>query len=242
MQILLFNLAAFFGACAQGLTGFGSGTITATTMVLLFPLREVVPIVALVVMVPNIMLGWLARHELDWHRGPIAALGLSAGIIVGAQLLAVLPVELLRQTLGGVILIYVVLNLVRTPIPLATPKHSRMDDAGLGLTALGSGIIVGAVGVSPIPLLIYVGLRYPKQTARAVLTQAFFVGSLVQNLIYLQMGLLTPELALIALATIPGIALGLLVGHRWHYRINQKTFGRALALILLIPAVHLLWG
>jgi len=242
MQILLFNLAAFFGACAQGLTGFGSGTITATTMVLLFPLREVVPVVALVVMVPNAMLAWLTRHELDWHRGSIAALGLAVGIAVGAQLLAVLPVDLLRRALGGAILVYVVLNLVRTPVPVITPRHSRTDDTGLGLTALGAGVIVGAVGVSPIPLLIYVGLRYPKQTARAVLTQAFFVGSLVQNAIYLHLGLLTPELALIAMATIPGITLGLLIGHRWHYRINQKTFGRALALILLVPAVHLVWG
>lgn len=242
MQILLFNLAAFAGACAQGLTGFGSGTLTATLMVMVFPFREVVPVVALVVMVPNLMLAWLARRELDWRRGPIAAVGLAAGVVIGAQLLAVLPVDLLRRGLGAVILIYVILTLVRTPLPERAPEPSLAENAALGSCALAAGVIVGAVGVSPIPLLIYVSLRYPKQTARAVLTQAFIAGSLMQNAVYIHLGLLTPELAWIALATVPGIALGLLVGHRWHYRVNQKTFARVLALVLLLPAARLVLG
>ena len=96
MQILLFNLAAFAGACAQGMTGFGSGTLTVSLLVMLFPFRDVIATVAMVVLVPNLMLTWLTRHEMDWRRGPVAALGLSLGIVVGGQLLAILPAELLR--------------------------------------------------------------------------------------------------------------------------------------------------
>lgn len=242
MQILLFNLAALLGAGAQGLTGFGSGTIAVTALALLFPFREVVPAVALVVIVPNLMLAWLARHDLDWRRGPIAALGLVLGIAAGAYLLAILPVDWLRRGLGGVILIYVAVTLLRTPAPESMPRFTPGDAGALGLASLGSGVIVGAVGVSPIPMLVYITTRYPKHRARAVLTQAFVVGSLVQNLIYLKLGLLTADLALLALATVPGIFIGLLVGNRWHYRVNQRTFSRALALILILPATELLFG
>lgn len=242
MQILLFNLAAFFGACAQGLTGFGSGTLTATLLVMLFPFREVIPVVAMVVLVPNLMLAWMTRREMDWRRGPVAALALSAGIVIGGQLLAILPAELLRRGLGSVILVYVALMLWRTPTQHTAPAPSHVDDAGLACCGLASGVIVGAVGVSPIPLLIYVSLRYPKQLARSVLTLAFFFGTLTQNAVYFQLGLLSGELALMALLTVPGIALGLLAGHRLHYRVNQKTFARALALILLLPALRLVLG
>jgi len=242
LQILLFNLAALAGACAQGLTGFGSGTLTATLLVMLFPFREVIPVVAMVVLVPNLMLAWLTRHEMDWRRGPIAAVGLSLGIAIGAQLLAVLPPELLRRGLGTVILVYVALMLWRTPTPEEAPALSRRDDAGLAGCGLVAGIIVGAVGVSPIPLLIYVSLRYPKKIARAVLTMAFLFGTLMQNIVYFQLGLLNAELALMALLTVPGIVAGILVGHRLHYKVNQKTFARALALILLLPALRLVIG
>lgn len=242
MQILLFNLAALAGACAQGLTGFGSGTLTATLLVMLFPFRDVIPVVAMVVLVPNIMLAWLTRHEMDWRRGPIAAIGLSIGIAIGGQLLAVLPAELLRRGLGVAILVYVALMLWRTPTPETAPPLSRADDAGLAGFGLLSGVIVGAVGVSPIPLLIYVSLRYPKKTARSVLTLAFLFGTLTQNVVYFHLGLLNGELALMALLTVPGIVAGILVGHRLHYRVNQKTFARALALILLLPAVRLVLG
>ncbi|WP_353248642.1 sulfite exporter TauE/SafE family protein [Salinisphaera sp. T31B1] len=239
MQLLLFNLAALAGSTAQGLTGFGSGTLTVSLLVMLFPFREVIPVVAMVVLVPNMILTWLTRHEMEWRRGPIAAVGLSAGVLVGAQLLAVLPAEVLRQGLGAAILVYVVLMLARTPTPDAPPPQSASDSLGLGLCGLASGVIVGAIGVSPIPLLIYVSLRYPKQVARAVLTQAFLLGTFTQVAIYAHLGLLSPSLAWTALLTVPGIVAGVLIGHRLHYRINQKTFARALALILLLPALRL---
>lgn len=240
MQILLFNLAALAGSCAQGLTGFGSGTLTATLLVMLFPFREVIPVVALVVLVPNLMLAWLTRREMEWRRGPVAAVSLAIGVIAGAQLLAVLPADLLRRGLGLVILVYVGLVLFRTPAPEQAPP-ARLGERGmLGLCGIGSGVIVGSVGVSPIPLLIYVSLRYPKKLARTVLTQAFVLGTLVQNAVYVHLGLLNTQLALMALLTVPGIVLGTLVGHRLHYRVNQKTFARALALILVLPAIRLL--
>lgn len=242
MQVLLFNLAALFGAGAQGLTGFGSGTLTATLLVMLFPFREVIPVVAMVVLVPNAMMAWLTRHEMDWKRGPVAAAGLSLGIVLGAQLLAVLPAELLRRGLGTAILFYVALMLWRTPTPRTAPPNSISDAAALAGSGLASGVIVGAVGVSPIPLLMYVSLRYPKKTARAVLTLAFLFGTAAQNIVYFKLGLLTGELALMALLTIPGIVLGILAGHRLHYQIDQKTFARVLALVLLVPALRLAIG
>jgi len=242
MQTLVFNLVALAGACAQGLTGFGSGTVTATALVMWFPFREVVPVVAMLVMVPNCLLAYFARHELDWRRGPVAALSLTAGVVAGAHLLAALPVALLRRGLGAVILAYVLFMLYRVPMPTRVPAFTWREGTALGLSAILAGIIVGAIGVAPIPLLVYISVRYPKSAARAVMTQAFLLSAAAQNLMYLRLGLLTPHLALLALTAVPGVAIGLILGNQLHYRVRQRTFIRGLALVLLLPAIKLLLG
>lgn len=240
LQILIFNLAVLLGATAQGLTGFGSGTLTLSVLVMFFSFKDVLPIVALAALATNIVLGLLSRREFDWRRGPIAAAGLAVGVIVGAQLLTVLPVDILQRALGAAILCYVAINLFKTPAPRAMPRLGWGDASGLGASALFSGVIVGAVGVSPVPLLIYTNMRYPKQFSRSILTMSFIVGSTVQAIVYTQLGVLTPAHWLMALAVLPAVMIGLGIGHRLHYRVDQKTFSRVLAVLLVVPALRLI--
>ncbi|RJS94109.1 sulfite exporter TauE/SafE family protein [Salinisphaera sp. Q1T1-3] len=241
MQILIYNLAALLGATSQGLTGFGSGTLTISVLVLVYPFREVVPIVAVIGLTANVVMTLLAGREFDWRRGPIAALGMSIGMIIGAQLLAVLPVTVLQRGLGVVILCYVAINLFKTPAPKQVPRLSWLDASGLAGCSLFAGVIAGAVGVSPVPLLIYASLRYPKQEARAILTMGFLVSSAVQVLTYAHLGLLDAHAGWLAAASLPAVIIGAYLGHRLHYRIDQKTFARALAIILIAPAVRLVF-
>lgn len=242
MQILLFNLAALAGAVAQGLTGFGSGTLMVSSLVLIYPFRDVVPVVAVVALGTNLVMMLLARREFDWRRGPIAALSLSAGVLGGAQLLAALPVDVLQRTLGAVILCYVALNLFMTPAPERMPQMSWADASGLAGSAVFAGVIVGAVGVSPIPLLIYTNVRYPKRYSRSILTMGFLLSSAVQAVIYSHLGLLKMHSWWLALATLPALLIGLIAGHKLHYRVDQKTFSRILALVLALPALRLVIG
>ncbi len=242
MQILLFNLAALVGAASQGLTGFGSGTLMVSSLVQIYPFRDVVPAVAVVTLGTNLLMMLLARREFDWRRGPIAALSLSAGVLGGAQLLAVLPVEVLQRTLGAVILCYVALNIFKTPAPQRMPRMGWADGSGLAGSSAFAGVIVGAVGVAPIPLLIYTNVRYPKRYSRSILTMGFLLSSAVQAVIYSHLGLLTVHSWWLAVASLPAILIGLLAGHKLHYRVDQKTFSRILALVLALPALRLLIG
>ena len=241
MQILIYNIAALIGATSQGLTGFGSGTLTASFLVLFYPFRDVIPVVAVIGLTANVVMTALAGREFDWKRGPIAAVGMSVGMVAGAQLLTVLPVDLLQRGLGFVILCYVALNLFNTPTPMTAPRLGAADITGLGVCSVFAGTIAGAVGVSPVPLLIYVSLRYPKKSARAILTMAFLVASTVQVITYAHLGLLGGTAGWLAAACLPAVILGAYAGHRLHYKIDQATFARILALILVTPAVRLLF-
>lgn len=242
MQVLLFNLAALIGAISQGLTGFGSGTLMVSSLVLIYPFRHVIPVVAVVALGANLMMMLLARREFDWRRGPLAAVALSIGVLGGAQLLAVLPTAILQRTLGAVILCYVALNLFKTPVPEAMPRLNWRDAAGLTGSSLFAGVIVGAVGVSPIPLLIYTNVRYPKRYSRSILTMGFLLSAAVQTVIYTHLGLLTTASWWLALACLPTMAVGLYLGHKLHYCIDQKNFSRVLALVLAFPAANLVIG
>src|SRR5699024_2594926 len=163
----------------------------------------VVPVVALLVVLPNFVMLWLTRRELDWRRGPITACGMALGVIVGAHLLLVLPVDWLKRGLGVVILAYVAVTLWHTPMPARMPRFGWFDAGMLAATSLASGVVVGAIGVSPLPVLVYITTRYPKHKARAILTQTFLIAALVQNVLYAQLGLLTLPLFWLMLATLP---------------------------------------
>src|SRR5699024_8079700 len=111
--------------------GFGVGTVSVTLLALLFPFREVVPVVALLVVVPNVLMLWLTRHEFDWRRGAIAACGMALGLIIGSHLLLALPVEWLKRGLGLVILAYVAVTLLHTPVPAGMPRFGWLDGSML---------------------------------------------------------------------------------------------------------------
>src|SRR5699024_3630049 len=130
-----YNLAALIGGGAQGLIGFGTGTVTVTLLALLFPFREVVPVVALLVVLPNFVMLWLTRRALDWRRGAITACGVAVGVIVGAHLLLVLPVDWLNRGLGVVILAYVAVTLWHTPMPARMPRFGWFDAGMLAATS-----------------------------------------------------------------------------------------------------------
>lgn len=142
------------------------------------------------------------------------------------------------RTLGTVILCYVGLNLVKTPVPQRMPRMGWADGAGLAASSVFAGVIMGGIGVSPIPLLIYSNVRYPKRYSRSILTMGFLFSSAVQVVMYSHLGLLRVHSWWLGAASLPAVLIGLTAGHKLHYRINQKTFSRILAL----PALRLAIG
>jgi len=240
-MLLGVNLLAVFAFTVKGLAGFGPALFIVPALALFWPLKQVVPYTAFLLFMANLPMLWLVRRGLEPRRDLPAALAYAAGVVLGTHLLLTLPEQTLKLALGVVLLTFALWALVRVPSPSAAPPLDRGELLRLLAVMVGGGLIVGALGAGALPLFIYLPLRYPPTAMRALFTSAFSLGTLAWTLANWREGLLTGRLALLALASLPGVLLGLALGAWLFTRLPQKGQVRAVAL-LLVPAALKLMG
>jgi uncharacterized membrane protein YfcA len=119
------------------------------------------------------------------------------------------------------------------------PAWHWLEAVRLSVAAVASGLLVGAVGAGALPLIVYLGLRYPKANFRMLLTYVFLVGSVAQVVVYSLRGLYDPlALTLTALLMVP-MLMGVWTGSRLFGTVNQRVFNRAIGALLMLPALRL---
>ncbi|WP_457630289.1 sulfite exporter TauE/SafE family protein [Oceanithermus sp.] len=239
-MLLLANLLAVFAFAVKGLAGFGPALFIVPVLGLFWPLKQVVPYTAFLLFLANLPMLWLVRGGLEPRRDIPAALAYALGIVLGTRLLIAAPETWLRFALGLVLLVFALWSLVRLPGPGAAPEPSVAEQLRLGAVMLTGGLMAGALGAGALPLFVYLPLRYPPESMRALFTSAFGLGTLVWTLANWQAGLLTWPLARLALLTVPGMLAGLALGTWLFARLPDKGRVRAVALLLVPVALRLM--
>lgn len=237
--LVVTTVAAFF---VKGLTGFGPALLIVPVFSLFLPLTTVAPISAALLLVSNLPLAWTGWGALQRRLFVPAALAFGAGVTMGGNLLLLLPEALLLRALGAVLLGFCLYQLWGGYEAGAPPRSSGAEVGRLVSASVSSGLMVGATGAGALPLIIYLGLRYPKTRFRLLITYVFLVGSLTQVAVYGLRGLYTREVIVTAGLLFAPMALGLWLGARSFGAVDQRRFNRAIGLILLLPALRLVSG
>ena len=233
------TIIAFF---IKGLTGFGPALVMVPVFSFFMPLTEVVPISGALLLISNVPLALSGWGDLPKRSFVPAALGFGAGVALGGNLLVLLPEAVLLHVLGFALIGFCLYqawggrNVAERP-PLDRAEQFRL----MGFASL-SGLIVGAVGAGALPLIMYLGLRYPKANFRLLLTYVFLVGSTAQVIVYSLRDLYTPEVLTITSLLILPMFAGLWLGSLMFGQVNQRAFNRAIGLLLLLPALKLLFS
>ncbi len=222
-----------------GMVGFGSTLVGAPLLAHLLPLTTVVPAMALSDMVASWSNGWrlsqhVARTEL-YRLLPALALGSA----LGAWLLFNLPLQLLMPLLGGFVLLYALHSL--------RPQRRNKPDAVPSLRwawFFGSvgGVFSALFGAGGWVYAAYLMRRLDDPTQiRATQSAVLMFSSVIRVGLFLGAGrLLEPDLLLLVLALLPGIALGLYLGHRISLRLDRRRFLLTLHIVLLLSGSSLL--
>jgi len=234
------NLLALFAFAVKGLAGFGPALFIVPLLSFFWPLREVVPYTAFLLFLANLPMLWLVRGGLEPRRDLPAAAAYALGLVLGTRLLVSLPEARLRFALGLVLLAFALWSLMRLPVPRIAPPPDAAELLRLALVMVAGGLLVGALGAGALPLFFYLPLRYPPAAMRAIFTSAFGLGTLAWTLANWQAGLLTAELAGIALSSLPGTLAGLWLGARLFEKLPQRGRMRAVALLLVPLALKLM--
>lgn len=238
-SLLAAALAVVFAAFyVRATIGFGSGLISVALLTLLFPIKQVVPVVLLLDLAGSVILGAydvrkMRTQELKWLI-PASMIG----VLIGAQVLRESPAQHLTASLGVFVIAYVIYAIAVHPerIPRIAPAWA------LPLGLLG-GVIGSLYGGGGPPIVAYLQMRHlDKRAFRATFQAIALLDNMARGATYVALGLLTLPLAATALTLGPAVLAGLALGNRLHLRIRHETFLRAtLAVLLIIGLKYLLF-
>jgi uncharacterized membrane protein YfcA len=155
-QLLLVAGVALFASVVGGLAGYGTGALMPLVLVPLIGAEPVVPIIAISSIFTNLSRFAAYLRHVDRRRAliVIAAAGLTTAL--GAY-------GYTRLTNAGAALVIGAMLISSVPLRRLLKRHDvRIGDAGLGLGAMGYGVLVGGTagsGVILLSLLMAAGLE-----------------------------------------------------------------------------------
>ena len=210
-------LVAFY---VRAVIGFGSGLISVALMTLIFPIKEVVPVVLLLDLIGSVLLGAYDFREMRWPELRWLIPGSVIGLAIGSFILADTNAQNLTRFLGVFILAYVVYALVMKPERL--PQVALPWGMPLGIFG---GVVGSLYGGGGPPIVAYLQMRHlDKRAFRATFQGIALTDNILRAFMYIALTLLTWQLMVGFLMLIPPVLLGLWTGNRLHMRINQRAF------------------
>ena len=225
-------IAVFIAGIIRGYSGFGFAMVAVTSMSLVLPPAQVVPVVLILEVLASIRLIPQVWRKIDWYSLRWLLTGSFFAIPVGVYFLATIPADPMRIFISLLVLIAAILL-------LSGWAWRRMPGRTLILTTgVGCGLLNGAAAIGGPPVIIFY-LSSPAGVAvsRASII-AYFLGIDVISLVMASIqGLTTLEtFQLTAIALVP-LLLGISMGSRMFKNVNEKAFRQHVLILLIILAV-----
>ena len=233
---LAFSIAAVLvGAFIKGYTGFGASMVWVTSLSLVLPPLQVVPMVLLFEAATSIGLLRHVWREVEWRSLWLLLAGTCAATPLGIYALASLPADALRVTLALVVFVAALLIwrgfvLDRAP--------GRPATVAVGLAA---GFLNGSMAiVGPPVILFYFATPLGVAVGRAsMVTYLLGTDSVGAGLFALQ-GLIDSEILWRTVCFLPILLLGVAAGHRRFVGAAPETVKRSALLLLMGLSLALL--
>lgn len=243
-ELPLWTLVA--GTCIVLFAGFVKGAVGfALPMIIISGLGSILPAeTALAALVLPTLLTNIRQSLRGGWRDAWATVGryrlfLFAMVIVlalSAQLVNVISTRVLFLVIGGALILFGALQLSGWVLRL-NPAHRARDELAIGGVA---GFLGGMSGIWGPPTVMYLtATDAPKAEAMRVQGVIYGIGSVALLLAHLKSGVLNAQtLPLSVAAVVPAFA-GMALGYMVHDRMPQKTFRRAMLVVLTIAGLNL---
>lgn len=217
------------------LCGFGSTLIAVPLMAHFFPLKFAIPVIVLVDCAASTHQGLRLRAGVN-RRDLLPMLPfIICGMVIGAALLASTPGSVLLTALGVFVTAYGIYFTFRHD---SVFRVARWTAAPIGLFAGTTSTLFGMAG--PIYVMYLAGRGSTADEIRATMPVIFIFTTIGRIALFAVMGLITRDVLLMAALLAPVMALGLVLGNRWHSRISREQAVRAIGALLTLSGASLL--
>jgi len=235
----LVGAALLVAAFVAGTAGFGFPLIATPMVALILDIRTAITIL----IIPNILM-----DVAQIFRGSFPAAILRRfsrlliltviGVFLGTQMLVRLPLWALNLSLGVMVLAFVIANFFRFE-PAIRPEQERLWSPLIGLAG---GFLNGMTNAAGPVLAMYLySLRLPKTEFVRSISTIFMITKLSQLVAVSTWNLFTLSTLRLSAGVTVFVLLGFYFGLRTQERVNQRTFNRALLVMLFFIGVALIW-
>ena len=222
-------------AAAQAVSGFGFALIGTPLVAVLVGPKEAVVGLTMIGLVLVAQLSLRGRGHVDRSTVLVVTVAAIAGMPLGLLVLThaddrVLTVAIAVAVIGFSLLLW---RGARVPA-------GRGTDVAAGFTA---GILSTSTGTSGPPIVIALSSKQLEPAVfRATISAIFLVQGAAALVAFALGGHFTRDSVLVALAGLPGVIVGSLVGERGFRRLDAPTFHRVVLGMLFLSGVVALFG
>jgi uncharacterized membrane protein YfcA len=239
IRLILLAVAAFVAALLAAVTGFGGAAVLLPMLVLVFGVREAIPILTVAQLIGNGSRVWFNRRELNWRVVGWFALGGVPMALLGGVLFARAPLTALTRVLGAFLILIVILR--------HTPKMKALKPSLRGFSLIGAGssflsAMLGSVGPLMAPFFLAYGLvKGAYIGTEALSTVVMHVAKLIA---YRHSAVLPAHAVLSGLALGPIMVAGSFAGKSVVDRLPERLFMLLIDVTLLAAGVMFMgaWG
>ena len=221
-------VSVFIAGIIRGYSGFGFAMVAVTSISLVLPPVQVVPIVLILEVLASIRLVPQVWRDIDWYSLRWLLTGSLFATPFGVYLLVNIPAMPMRISISLLVLVAAILL-------LRGWAWKRMPSRSLILTTgVASGMLNGAAAIGGPPvILLYLSSPAGVTVSRASII-AYFLGIDAMSLAMASIqGLTTSKTLIMTAVSLPPLLFGIAVGSRMFIKIDKDSF-RHNVLILLI--------
>lgn len=230
----------------------GSGILVVTALAYAFEGRAAVGIMLpMLIMSDFFAVGWYWR-DCQWDKLGKVVPGVLAGLVVGAVALwAVGRVNADRDILGTIIgaltLLMLMIHLLKSRLDARLAPTSPIGIAATGIFAGFATMVSNAAG--PVMSVYMAAHKLPKKEFVGTLAWFFFILNVSKLPVYIYLTInnpanpiITTQSAVLAVCTLPALAIGAFAGKLVLPRISQKHFEAVVLVLAAVGSIKLLIG
>ena len=220
---LLLALVSLGAALITGALGYGYSSITVPIALLVVTSKRLNPALVAVETLVNGYAAVLYRRQLRavWPLVVPIVVGVLPGVAVGALLLASLSGTVVKLVCYAALLPLILVQAAGIRIPV---RHPRAVGAPFGI---GVGVLYGLTTISGPPLALFFNNQgLAKDQFKAALALTRVVESVLTLGAYAALGLLEADNLELASWLVPGVLIGMPLGHIAIARFRPETFRR----------------
>jgi uncharacterized protein len=230
----VFGVAAI-AAAAQAVSGFGFALIGTPLVAVLVGPKEAVVGLTMIGLVLVAQLSLRGRGHVDRPTVGVVTAAAIVGMPLGLVVLVLADDRVLTVVIAIAVIAFSLLLWRGARVPAG-----RGTDVTAGFTG---GILSTSTGTSGPPIVIALAAKQLEPAVfRATISAIFLVQGAVALVAFALGGQITRDAVLVALAGLPGVIAGSLVGERGFRRLDAPTFRRVVLAMLFLSGFVALFG